>query len=157
LNGFVKFGGLEAFGTYETGKGRQAVQAPVGSAKSPEDRSFNQFAADLVYRLSIFGKENLFVGVRYNTVSLENIWNSGVSGNTDPLKNQIIKDVNIDRTSLAAGWFLTKNVLLKGEYVVQNYKDYGQTGVPKNQYSDNPTNGKKAKFSGYVIEAVVGF
>jgi hypothetical protein len=61
----------------------------------------------------LFGKENLFVGARYNTVSLENIWNTGATGNiTDQTKNQQIKDVKIDRTALAAGWFLTKNVLL---------------------------------------------
>lgn len=147
LNGFMKFSGLELFGTYETGKGRQAAQLGTGSG-SPEDRNFNQFAADVVYR---FGpRENVFVGARYNTVSLDNIWNTGVKGNADPMKNQIISEVGIDRTAFAAGWFLTRNVLLKGEYVVQNYKDYDKSSVPKNQYG-------KGKFSGYVIEAIVGF
>jgi hypothetical protein len=73
-----------------------------------------------------------------------------VKGNTDPLKNQVISKVGIDRTSIAGGWFLTKNVMLKAEYVVQNYKDYEKSNVPKNQYA-------KGKFSGYVVEAVVGF
>ncbi|HEX5669777.1 MAG TPA: hypothetical protein VFX73_13285 [Chitinophagaceae bacterium] len=147
LNGFLKFSGLELFGTYETGKGRQAAQVGTGTG-SPEDRNFNQFAADVVYRIG--PKENLFVGARYNTVSLDNIWNTGVKGNADPMKNQIISEVGIDRTAFAAGWFLTKNVLLKGEYVIQNYKDYDNSSVPKNQYA-------KGKFSGYVIEAIVGF
>jgi hypothetical protein len=147
LNGFIKFGGLEAFGTYETGKGRQATQKATAGQSAPDDRNFNQFAGDLVYRLG--AKENLFVGIRYNTVSLDNIWNTGAT-NADPLKAQVIAPVNIDRTALAAGWFVTRNVLLKGEYVVQNYKDYDKSNVPKNQYA-------KGKFSGYVIEAVVGF
>jgi hypothetical protein len=152
LNGFLKFSGLELFGTYETGKGRQAGQVGKGGA-SPEDRNFNQFAGDVVYR---FGpKENVFVGLRYNTVSLDNIWNTGKTTETDPLKNQIISEVSIDRTAFAAGWFLTRNVLLKGEYVIQNYNDYGKTGVPKTVLSDAPN--KNAKFSGYVIEAIVGF
>jgi hypothetical protein len=55
-------------------------------------------------------------------------------------------EVTIDRVSFAGGWFLTKNILLKGEYVVQNHKDYPSTS----QYSGG-------KFNGYVIEAVVGF
>jgi hypothetical protein len=147
LNGFVKAGGLELFGTYETGKGRQAAQIGTG-AGSPEDRGFNQFAGDVVYRIG--AKENLFVGARYNKVTLDNIWNTGVKGNVDPMKNQIISEVNLDRFALAGGWFLTKNVLLKAEYVVQNYNDYDKTSVPKNQFA-------KGKFSGYVVEAVVGF
>jgi hypothetical protein len=149
LNGFLKAGGLELFGTYETGKGRQATQLGVGSA-APEDRSFSQIAGDVVYRLSLGGKENLFVGLRYNKATLDNIWNTGQKGNTDPLKNQVISEVNIDRVSLAGGWFLTRNVMLKAEYVVQNYNDYDKAGVPKSQYT-------KGKFSGYVVEAVVGF
>jgi hypothetical protein len=147
LNGFVKAGGLELFGTYETGKGRQAAQVGTGSG-APEDRGFNQFAGDVVYRIG--AKENLFVGARYNKVTLDNIWNTGVKGNVDPMKNQIISEVNLDRFALAGGWFLTRNVLLKAEYVIQNYNDYDRTSVPKNQFA-------KGKFSGYVVEAVVGF
>ncbi len=147
LNGFVKAGGLELFGTYETGKGRQATQIGTGSA-GPEDRGFNQFAGDVVYRIG--AKENLFIGARYNTVTLDNIWNVGKKGDADPLKNQVISEVGLNRFALAGGWFLTRNVLLKAEYVVQNYNDYDRTSVPKNQYG-------KGKFSGYVIEAVVGF
>jgi hypothetical protein len=90
----------------------------------------DQLAGDVVYR---FGKEeNLFVGLRYNTV------NARLANTT--------ADVKIDRTAFAAGWFVTKNVLMKGEYVIQNYKDFAT--------SDYRSGGK---FNGYVIEAVVGF
>jgi hypothetical protein len=122
LNGFAKFGGLEFFGTYENGSGRTRSET--------ESRNFTQLAGDLVYRI---GKaENLFVGARYNTVKAE------LPGFSN--------EVTIDRVSFAGGWFLTKNILLKGEYVVQNHKDYPSTS----QYSGG-------KFNGYVIEAVVGF
>ncbi|MEO6721639.1 MAG: hypothetical protein ABIN67_14825 [Ferruginibacter sp.] len=122
LNGFLKVMGLELFGTYETAKGRSKTEVL--------SRKFNQISGDVVYR---FGKEeNLFVGARYNTV-----------------KGQLTAattDIKVDRTALAAGWFVTKNVLMKGEYVIQNYKNFATT--------DYRSGGK---FKGFVIEAVVGF
>ncbi|MGV3528200.1 MAG: hypothetical protein ACO1OO_04835 [Flavisolibacter sp.] len=124
LNGFVKAGGFELFGTYETAKGNAATAADA------KKRTMNQFAVDGVYRFG--AKENLYIAARYNTVSAE------MPGLT--------QDVNIDRTAFAAGWFLTKNVLLKGEYVNQEYKNFAATDI---------RNG--GKFNGYVIEAVVGF
>jgi hypothetical protein len=54
--------------------------------------------------------------------------------------------VNIQRYALAGGWFLTKNILLKGELVNQKYKNF-----PAADYRNG------GKFNGYVIEAVVGF
>ena len=122
INGFVKVYGFEMFGTYEYSKGRTKTETV--------DRSATQFAIEGVYR---FGKlENLFVGARYNTVTAR------LSGFT--------ADVKIDRTSIAAGWFLTHNVLLKAEIVNQKYIDF-----PSTDYRS------LGKFNGYVIEAVVGF
>ncbi|MBX9891599.1 MAG: hypothetical protein K2Y12_04680 [Chitinophagaceae bacterium] len=122
LNGFLKAGGLEVFGTYETAKGRTKTETA--------DRKANQVAIDGVYR---FGKnENLFVGARYNTVTAR------LAG--------MAADVTVNRTALAAGWFLTNNVLLKGEIVNQQYKDF-----PTTDYRSS------GKFNGFVIEAVVGF
>jgi hypothetical protein len=127
LNGFLKIKGFELFGTYETASGR--------NSRETDTRKMSQFAADAVYR---FGKdENLFIGAKYNTVSAR-------LANTTAIT--YAGDVKLDRIAAAAGWFLTKNVLLKGEYVVQKYKDF-------------PTQDYRAggKFNGYVIEAVVGF
>ena len=122
FNGFLKVHGIEFFGTYETAKGR--------TKNETADRKMDQLAGDVVYR---FGKEeNLFVGLRYNTAKVR-------------LANTLA-DVKIDRTAFAAGWFVTKNVLMKGEYVIQNYKDFATT--------DYRSGGK---FDGYVIEAIVGF
>jgi hypothetical protein len=122
LNGFVKAGGLELFGTYETAKGRTKTET--------EMRKLRQYAGDVVYRLG--AAENLFVGARYNAAKVR------LAGFTN--------DVKVDRYALAGGWFLTKNILLKGELVKQRYKDF-----PVADYR------KGGKFNGYVIEAVVGF
>lgn len=124
LNGFVKYGGLELFGTYETAKGN------AGTAADKTDRKMDQIAIEGIYRLG--AKENVFVGARYNTVDTE------MPGLTEA--------TNINRTSFAAGWFLTRNVLLKAEYVKQQYKNFAATDL---------RNG--GKFNGYVIQAVVGF
>lgn len=128
LNGFVKAGGAEFFGTYETAKGRTKFEI--------DDRSMTQLAGEVLYR---FGKEeNVYLGARYNTVKVR------LSGYTS--------DVKVDRVSLAAGWFISKNVLMKGEYVIQNYKDFEKgTLLPNSDYRSG------GKFKGYVIEAVVGF
>jgi hypothetical protein len=122
LNGFVKWNGLEAFGTYEFASGRTKIET--------EERTASQYAGDVVYR---FGKaENLFVGARYNAAEAR------LAG--------MATDIGIDRLAFAGGWFLTKNILMKGEYVIQKYKDF-----PTSDYRSG------GKFDGYVIEAVVGF
>jgi hypothetical protein len=127
LNGFLKVKGFELFGTLETASGR--------TAKETDTRKMKQFAADAVYR---FGKtENFFIGAKYNTVTAR-LANSAVITYTD--------DVQVERIAGAAGWFLTRNILLKGEYVVQKYKDF-----PIQDYRSG------GKFNGYVLEAIVGF
>ncbi|MEP7143034.1 MAG: hypothetical protein ABI707_09195 [Ferruginibacter sp.] len=122
LNGFLKVKGVELFGTYETAKGRTKTEIT--------DRKMNQLAAEFVYR---FGQaENLFIGARYNTVKMQ------LAG--------MANDIKINRTAFAAGWFVTRNVMMKGEYVIQNYKDF-----PTADYRSG------GKFNGFVVEAVVGF
>jgi hypothetical protein len=122
LNGFMKYKGFEVFGTYEFANGRTKAET--------DKRKATQFAMEGIYR---FGKEeNLFIGYRYNTV------NARLAG--------FAADVKINRSSFAAGWFLTKNVLLKGEIVTQKYIDF-----PSADFRS------LGKFNGYVIEAVVGF
>ncbi|MHA4808056.1 hypothetical protein ACX0G9_08110 [Flavitalea flava] len=122
LNGFLKAGGLEFFGTFENANGRTRTETSV--------RNMHQYAADLIYR---FGhQENLYAGVRYNKVSgrLANMTNN----------------ISVDRLAGAAGWFVTRNILMKGEYVLQHYYSF-----PPGDYRSS------GKFNGYVIEAVVGF
>lgn len=122
LNGFLKVKGIEVFGTYETAKGRTKTETT--------ERTASQLAGDVIYRFGT--NENLYVGARYNAAKAE------LAG--------FAQAVKIDRFALAGGWFLTKNILLKAEYVVQNYKDF-----PISDYRNG------GKFDGYVFEAVVGF
>ncbi|MGZ3952131.1 MAG: hypothetical protein ACXVBZ_12080 [Flavisolibacter sp.] len=121
FNTFLKAKGLEFFGTYETAQGRTKTETT--------ERKANQVAGELIYR---FAQDRLYVGARYNTVTAR------LAGFTS--------DVKVDRVAGAAGWFLTRNVLLKAEIVEQNYKDF-----PAADYRAG------GKFNGYVIEAVVGF
>ncbi|MDP3437303.1 MAG: hypothetical protein Q8S04_08665 [Bacteroidales bacterium] len=119
-NAFLKVGGFEWFTTLEGAKGRSRTETI--------ERKANQFATDVVYR---FGKsENFWLGGRYNSVS------SVLSGN----------DVDLNRIAVSGGWFLTKNIMTKLEYVSQKYK-----GFPASDLRNG------GKFSGFVLEAVIGF
>ena len=122
LNAFAKISGLELTGNYENASGRTKAES--------DNRKVSQIAVDGVYR---FGSdENLFIGLRYNTVTAR------LAGATS--------DIEINRLSAGAGWFLTKNILLKGEITNQKYLDFAPTDY---RYG--------GKFNGYVIQAVVGF
>jgi hypothetical protein len=88
-------------------------------------------------------KENLFVGVRYNSLDYRPA-NVAAAGTAQAIT--YTQDVKVNRLAFGAGWFLTKNVLLKGEYVTQHYKD-----LPTADYRNG------GKFKGYVIQAAVGF
>jgi hypothetical protein len=125
-NVFLKVGGFEWFTTLESSKGRAKAET--------SERKATQFVSDVVYRFG--GSENFWVGARYNTVkaTLLNV------ATATPY------DVKFDRTAFSAGWYVTKNIMAKAEYVTQNYKDF----LPTDIRSD-------AKFHGLVIEAVVGF
>jgi len=113
INPFVKFKGFEVFGLYEIANGTLASNAEF---------SFNQLAVEALYR---FGKsEQFYGGVKYNTVS-----------------NSNNEDVN--RIEVGAGWFITKNIVSKLEYVTQKYNTAA--------YSAN------AGFNGIMFEAAISF
>lgn len=122
VNPFVKFKGIEVFGTYEIMNGRTIAET--------ENRKTTQLAVEGLYRF--LKNEQAFIGVKYNTV-------------TSRLQSYT-SDVTIDRLSFAAGWFPTKNLLLKGEYVNQNFDGFNGNDIRQN-----------GKFNGVVIQAVVGF
>lgn len=133
LNSFMKFQGLELFATYENAKGRSKTETGIRGAE--------QMAIDGVYRFG--ATENFFIGAKYNVVTAE-LANVAAVGTTPAITYN--GDVKVDRIAFAAGWFMTKNILLKGEYVTQKYKDF-----PTMDYRN------AGKFKGYVIQAVVGF
>lgn len=121
FNPFVKYKGLEFFGTYERASGKATAEL--------EKRVANQYAAELIYRFG--NNENIFVGGRYNLVDAED-----VSGD----------DLEISRMQIGAGWFLTRNILVKAEYVSQSYKGYGPASIFDG-----------GKFDGLMAEAVISF
>ena len=120
FNPFIKYKGLEFFGTIENSK---------GNALGADERTANQFAGELIYRFG--ASENVYLGARYNTVNAE-------LANGD--------DVSIDRFQLGAGWFMTKNILLKLEYVNQKYDGY----AIGSQFDEG-------KFNGLMLEAAISF
>lgn len=126
INPFVKFYGLEVFGSYEQLKGR------TNAERDGSEREFTQLSVEGNYRF--FAAQNVYVGGRY------------VSMTGRPAGASFTKDISISRVALAAGWFPSKNLLLKGEYVMQQYKDF-----PTADYRN------EGEFSGFMIEAVVGF
>ncbi len=141
-NLFLKFKGIESFTTLEQASGRQKDEITG-------ERTANQFATDLLYRFG--NEENFWVGVRYNTFSATMPKAGAVNAVANPVTTAVAAlapyKVGADRLAVSAGWFITKNVMAKLEYVQQNY-DY------KNAPQSILNGGK---FSGFVVEAVVGF
>lgn len=119
INPFIKFQGLEFFGKFESISGKRNSET--------DTRNFNQYGAELIYRLG--SNENLYIGGRYNLVT-----GKLASG----------QDIEISRINIGGGWFMTNNVLTKVEYVSQKYTDF-------------PGNLADAGFSGIMIEAIVSF
>ena len=129
VNPFIKFRGLEVFGVYELADGSEDIMKD--GVAIDKAGSFTQLAGELLYR---FGpEERFYVGGRYNTVS-------GQPRDGDAAK------LEISRLNVGAGWFLTKNILTKVEYVDQQYKGNAWTGRFLG-----------AEFDGIVVEAVIGF
>ena len=122
FNPFVKFHGLEFFGVVERAEG--------GALTEAADRQWNQYAADLVYRF--MPREQVYAGLRYNKA------NGTLVG--------IPQEVGADRWQVAGGWFVTPNVLMKTEYVVQEYNGFPPANI---------RNG--GKFHGLMLEGVIGF
>lgn len=122
FNPFIKYQGLELFGTYEVSKGKAITEATK--------RDVSQMAVEGVYRFC--KNEDLFVGLRYNTVKAE------LAG--------IAQDVKVNRIQASAGWFVTKNMVVKAEYVNQKYNDYPASNLLS-----------EGKFKGLMFEASVGF
>jgi hypothetical protein len=113
INPFVKFKGLEVFGLYELAN---------GTTTAKKDFSYNQLAIEALYRL---GKnEQFYVGGKYNTIS-----NS--------------TNENVNRVEVGGGWFITKNVVAKLEYVNQKYNTTAYTA--------------DAGFKGVMFEAAISF
>jgi hypothetical protein len=122
MNPFVKFRGLEVFGVIERAQGKTATEVT--------ERVWNQYAVDTVYRF--LPDDKMFAGIRYNKAQGTLAGSNGTVG--------------ADRWELAGGWFVTRNVLAKAEYVNQKYFGYPTTDIH---------NG--GLFHGIMLEGVVAF
>jgi hypothetical protein len=105
INPFIKIGGAEFFGNFETATG--------GSFTEPKLRTLHQNVYEGLYRLA---NDKFYVGGRYNT-----------------LKGQLISklsdDQSVSRYQLGGGWFVTPNILAKLEWVNQKYTDFPLTDI----------------------------
>jgi hypothetical protein len=129
INPFVKFKGLEFFGTIEFASGGDKKGTDV-------KRTVDQYTGDLVYRFGT--NEKFYLGARYGTVS-------------GKLANADAKAITINRVESSIGWFMTKNVVAKLAYVNQEYKDYAQfTGTTPNDLFGG-------SFKGLMFESVITF
>ncbi len=114
-NLFTRYKGFEVFGTFETMSGTNLGGSSL---------DLSQYAAEGLYR---FGSdEQFYCGLRYNRA-----WN----------KN----DQDITRFQAAAGWHMLESVLLKLEYVNQDYNGF------------DTLYGSEAGFKGMMIEAAISF
>jgi len=121
INPFLKYNGLEFFGIFET---------ITGQDKNDTDtRNYTHVAGELIYRFG--ANEDFYLGTRYSNVNGEE-----KSGN----------DISVNRFQLGAGWFMTKNIIMKAEYVNQNYNDYAPTDI----HADG-------NFKGFSLEAAISF
>jgi hypothetical protein len=128
INPFIKYKGLEFFGIYEVASGNN--ETTIGTVVRKEG-SFTQMAAELIYR---FGEdEKFYIAGRYNTVQ-----GKTVESQTEDLK--------INRLNVGGGWFLSKNIVTKVEYVNQQYTGDAWTG----RFAG-------AEFSGINVEAAISF
>jgi len=121
FNPFVKYRGFEFFGIVELANG----------GEKDGNGNFTQLAAEALYRFG--GNEQFYLGGRFNQVSGKQTKDAG--------------SISINRINFGGGWFLTKNVIAKAEYVQQTYSGDGFTG----------TTYQGGKFDGFVLEAAISF
>ncbi|QNL21684.1 hypothetical protein HZR84_06950 [Hyphobacterium sp. CCMP332] len=127
VNPFVKFKGLEFFGVFE-----------MTSDNDTSGGSFTQLGAELLYRFG--GNEQFYVGGRYNSVSGD-------------FTDQSNTDMSQTRINAGAGWFITRNMLAKIEYVTHSYDgSLSPEGAPLNQSRFDG-----ATWDGIVLEAAISF
>ena len=112
VNPFVKAGGLEFFGVFET----------VANGNDTDGGGFTQLGAELLYRIG--SREQFFLGLRYNDVK-------GELNDGDPERQ-------ITRTNFGGGWYVTEKMLLKLDVVNNTYNGDAWIG---GRFEDGKFNG----------------
>ncbi len=118
----MKLRGLEVFGVIERAEGKANAEA--------ERRQWDHYAVDTVYRF--LPGETAFIGIRYNRAE------GRLGGIADKLGAQ--------RWQAGAGWFLTPSLLMKAEYVNQQFFGYPAANIRSG-----------GEFKGMMLEGVVAF
>ncbi|HET9452988.1 MAG TPA: hypothetical protein VFO66_01790 [Gemmatimonadaceae bacterium] len=126
INPFVRWNDVELFGSFDNYKGKSLAE--------PAWRTWTQNSGEVIYRLF---DDRAYVGGRVNTTE-------GRLANTATVT--YTGDVGLQRNALAAGWFVTPVLLLKGEYMKQDFYRFPARDI---------RNG--GKIQGFVIEGVVSF
>jgi hypothetical protein len=155
LNPFIKLGGIELFGTFEMAKGQNAVEnGEVQYAASAadatvftklKDRKFKQIAIDVLYRFGT--RDQYYAGAKYNIVKGNQVFGQSTTTTTfGGISQGTRADVSVERMAAGAGWFITRNILVKGEYVTQKYKDFPAANILEG-----------GKFSGFVLQGSIAF
>jgi hypothetical protein len=136
INPFIQYGGLEFFGIIEQTMGNNG-------ADNRENGQYTQIGAELLYRFG--SNDQFYLGGRYNSVSGHGDYAEG--GNEPDTKT-------VDRLNLGGGWFMTKHILVKLEYVNQQY-DENFRGTRADPTA--PNNLTEGQFSGIMLEAVISY
>jgi len=123
LNQFIKFKGAEFFGQQEWARGKNATV-------DVEKRKVSQQVYEGLYRLG--SREQYYAGARF----------INFKGNLTPGSTTIQQEVQ--RYQLGGGWFVTKNLLAKGEWVNQDYSGFSDLR-------------KGASFKGFMFSGAVSF
>jgi hypothetical protein len=122
LNQFVKFKGFEFFGQQEWARG-------MNFTGETAKRKISQQVIEGLYRLG--PSEQFYVGGRYNNFDGQLVANSTA-------------EQNISRYQVGGGWFVTKNLLAKGEWVNQDYSGFSDIR-------------RGASFKGFMFSGAVSF
>lgn len=130
INPFVKFHGFEFFGLFENASGR--------SASETVERDVTHTQMEAIYRF--LPGEKAYLGARMASFTGD----LGVSGAGPTLQDN--SDVKIERMQLVGGWFLTPNLLLKAEYVNQDYTGFSRRDIRSG-----------GNFKGFMLEAVTAW
>jgi hypothetical protein len=146
ISPFIKFKGLEIQGGMDLISGGTYADTTSSSGTLAwGKRDWTQVYGEVVYRF--LANDELFIGARYVSASGQPSGvRYGANDTANGFTNGAQAKVNINRLSFAAGYFPTKNMLLKVEYNVQQYKDF--------PWADYRYEGK---ISGFMVEAVIGF
>jgi hypothetical protein len=129
FNPFLKWHGVEFFGTYDNFKGKSLAE--------PTWRTWTQYAGEGVYR---FWSEKMYVAGRVNTAKGQLLSTTGATAIT------YTGDVSTQRNALSAGWYVTPVMLLKGEYMKQDFYRFPARDIRSG-----------GKIQGFVFEGVVSF